>query len=91
MTPNHIFYHQALHQKELATKEKEVMVIRYAVGEKNTLEQKHLKEQAEKKYKEAIRENEILQHKLSTYSSEKNRIAQMLDNKVMECYINCIE
>lgn len=66
----------------MATKEKEAMVIRYAVGEKNTLEQKHLKEQAEKKYKEAVRENEILQHKLSTYASEKNRIAQMLDNKV---------
>lgn len=66
----------------MATKEKEAMVIRYAVGEKNTLEQKHLKEQAEKKCKEMGRENEILQHKLSTYASEKNRIAQMLDNKV---------
>lgn len=63
------------------------MVIRYAVGEKNTLEQKHLKEQVEKKYKEAVKENEILQHKLSRESSEKNRIAQMLDNKVRNMLI----
>lgn len=69
----------------MATKEKEAMVIRYAVSEKNVLEQKHLKEQAEKKCKEAVRENEILQHKLTTYASEKNRIAQMFDNKV--CHI----
>lgn len=72
----------ALHQKDLATKEKEAMVIRYAVSEKNTLEERNLKEKVDKKYKEVIRENEILQHKLTTYTSEKNRIAQMLDNKV---------
>lgn len=66
------------------------MVIRYAVSEKNTLEQKYLKEQAEKKCKETVRENEILQHKLSTYASEKNRIAQMLDNKVCTVIVSVI-
>lgn len=73
---------QAIQQKELATKEKEATVIRYAVSEKHTIEQKQLKEQAEKKYKEAVRENEILQHKITSLNSEKARICQMLDNKV---------
>lgn len=58
------------------------MVMKYAVSEKNVLEQKSLKEQTEKKYKEAVRENELLQHKLTTMNSEKARICQMLDNKV---------
>lgn len=56
--------------------------MKYAVSEKNVLEQKSLKEQTEKKYKEVIRENELLQHKLNTMNSEKARICQMLDNKV---------
>lgn len=63
-------------------KEKEATVIRYAVSEKNTLEQKHLKEQLEKKYKDALKEMEILQHKVSSSILDKNRICQMLDNKV---------
>ncbi|KAJ8961976.1 hypothetical protein NQ314_005757 [Rhamnusium bicolor] len=39
---------------------------------------------AEKKYKESIRENEILQHKVQSMVSEKARICQMLDNKCYE-------
>lgn len=60
--------------------------MRYAVSEKNTLEQKHLREQIEKKHKDALREIEILQHKVSSMSSEKARICQMLDNKVRNLY-----
>lgn len=59
------------------------MVIRYAVSEKNIIKEKQLKEASEKKLKEIIRENEILQHKVQTMVSEKNRICQMLDNKVL--------
>lgn len=66
-------------------KEKEATVIRYAVSEKNTIEQKHFKEQTERKYKEAMRENEILQHKVNSLNSEKARICQLLDNKVGKC------
>jgi chromosome segregation ATPase len=71
-------------QKELAQKEKEAMVIKYAVSEKNLLEMKHQKEQLEKKYKEQITENEIIQHKVQIMCSEKSRICQMLDNKCYE-------
>lgn len=58
------------------------MVIRYAVGEKHVLEEKHQKEYFEKKYKEALHENEILQNRVQKMGSEKSRICQMLDDKV---------
>ncbi|XP_018561678.1 coiled-coil domain-containing protein 186 [Anoplophora glabripennis] len=75
---------QAVKQKDAAIKEKEVMVMRYAVGEKNVLKEKQQRELAEKKYKEATRDNEIFQHKVQTMVSEKARICQMLDNKCYE-------
>ncbi|XP_060525764.1 coiled-coil domain-containing protein 186 isoform X2 [Cylas formicarius] len=74
----------ALKQKETAVKEKEVMVIKYAVGEKNVIREQQLREQAEKKQKELQKENEILQHRVQTMVSEKARICQMLDNKCYE-------
>lgn len=77
-----LFIFKAVQQKETATKEKEATVMRYAVSEKNTLEQKHLREQIEKKYKDAFKEIEILQHKVTSSIADKNRICQMLDNKV---------
>ncbi|CAG9772571.1 unnamed protein product [Ceutorhynchus assimilis] len=70
--------------KEAAIKEKENMVIRYAVGEKNVMKERQQKEQIDKKFKELQKENELLQHKLQTMISEKARICQMLDNKCYE-------
>lgn len=58
--------------------------MRYAVGEKNVLKEKQLRETTEKKSKELARENEILQHKIQTMISEKARICQMLDSKCYE-------
>ncbi|KAF7281692.1 coiled-coil domain-containing protein 186-like [Rhynchophorus ferrugineus] len=71
-------------QKELAIKEKENIVIRYAVGEKNIIKERQQKEQAEKKIREFQKENDLLQHKLQTMISEKARICQMFDNKCYE-------
>lgn len=67
-----------------AVKEKEVMVVKYAISEKTVLELKSAKDTAEKKLKDANRENEILQHKVSSTFSEKTRICQILDNKCYE-------
>lgn len=78
------YFCEAVKQRDAAIKEKEAMVMRYAVGEKNVLKEKHQKELAEKKYKEAMRDNEIFQHKVQTMVSEKARICQMLDNKCYE-------
>lgn len=63
-------------------KEKESMVMKYAVSEKNVFEQKSAKDKLEKKLNDIRKENEFLQHKLNTMVSEKARICQMLDNKV---------
>ncbi|KAF2896326.1 hypothetical protein ILUMI_09833 [Ignelater luminosus] len=69
---------------DMAIKEKEMIVMRYAVSEKAVLDLKAGKEIAEKKHKEAVRENEILQHKVTSMGVEKSRICQMLDNKCYE-------
>ncbi|XP_050293279.1 coiled-coil domain-containing protein 186 isoform X2 [Anthonomus grandis grandis] len=74
----------ATKQKEAATKEKENMVIRYAVGEKNVIRERQQKEQAEKKLKDAQKEIQLFQQKMQTMVSEKARICQMLDNKCYE-------
>lgn len=74
----------ALRKKEAAEKEKENMVIRYAVGEKAVLQERSLKESFERKFKEQVRENEILVHKVQSMNTEKARICQMLDNKCYE-------
>ncbi|KAL3289434.1 hypothetical protein HHI36_022859 [Cryptolaemus montrouzieri] len=71
-------------QKEEAVKDKENMVIKYAVGEKKLLAEMQLKEKGEKKCKDLTREKEILQHKVQTMVAEKSRICQMFDNKVHE-------
>lgn len=70
-------------QHVAAVKEKETMVIKYAISEKSVLELKSARDNAEKKLKEANRENEILQTKVSGAFSEKTRICQLLDKK---CY-----
>lgn len=70
-------------QRDFSIKEKEIMVMKYAVSEKNLLDLQGEKNRLEKKKKEALSENELLQHKLSSMMSEKSRICQMLDNK---CY-----
>lgn len=72
-------------EKDSAVREKDAMVMRYAVSEKNILDQKQSRENSEKRCKELLRENEILQHKVTQMSNEKARICQMLDNKVSVC------
>uniref|UniRef100_A0A1Y1L396 Uncharacterized protein n=1 Tax=Photinus pyralis TaxID=7054 RepID=A0A1Y1L396_PHOPY len=71
-------------QHVAAVKEKETMVIKYAISEKSVLELKSARDNAEKKLKEAHRENEILQTKVSGTFSEKTRICQLLDTKCYE-------
>ncbi|XP_044764847.1 coiled-coil domain-containing protein 186-like [Coccinella septempunctata] len=75
---------KAKKQRDEAVKEKENMVIKYAVGEKKILAESQSREKAEKKCKELKREKEIQEHKVRTLISEKARICQMFDNKVHE-------
>ncbi|CAH1098588.1 unnamed protein product [Psylliodes chrysocephalus] len=71
-------------RKDAALKEKEAMVVRYAVSEKNILKEQKQKESIDKKLTETQKELEILQHRIQTLNSEKSRICQMLDNKHYE-------
>lgn len=56
--------------------------MRYAVSEKGVLEQKAVREQSERKLLDALKEKDLVQHKLASMVQEKARICQLLDNKV---------
>ncbi|XP_014255468.1 coiled-coil domain-containing protein 186-like isoform X1 [Cimex lectularius] len=71
-------------QKDAANKEKENMVMRFAISEKELLNQKVEKENLNKKLKEATKENESLTNKLKTLSAEKLKISQQLETKNSE-------
>lgn len=75
----------------MATKEKESTVMRYAISEKAVIEQKSIREQTERKLVEALKEKDLLQHKLAAMVQEKARICQLLDNKVINCFFTSIE
>ncbi|XP_066142137.1 coiled-coil domain-containing protein 186-like isoform X1 [Euwallacea fornicatus] len=74
----------AVKQRDAALKEKESMVIRYAVGEKNLIKERQLREQSDKKNRELQKEYESLQQKLHTFIGEKDRICHLLDKKCTE-------
>lgn len=58
--------------------------MRYAVSEKNVIEQKNARESVEKRLRDALKEVELLNNKISMANSEKNRICQLFDNKCHE-------
>jgi len=69
-------------QYEAANKDKESMVMRYAVSEKEVIDQKKERESLEKKLREIGREKDLLLGKLKAVCTEKTRLCQMLDSKV---------
>lgn len=76
------FVVQVTKQYEASNKDKEAMVMRYAVSEKEVIDQKRERESLERKLREMARENDLLLGKLKGMSAEKSRICQMLDIKV---------
>jgi alkyl hydroperoxide reductase subunit AhpC len=77
-----VFLIQVTKQYEAANKDKEVMVVRYAVREKEVIDQKKERESLEKKLREMGREKDLLISKLKNISTEKTSVCKMLDNKV---------
>nr|CAD7575434.1 unnamed protein product [Timema californicum] len=69
---------------ESATREKEAMVVRYAVSEKEVIDQKKERETLEKRLKETSKEKELLLGKLKSLTADKTRVCQMLDSKCYE-------
>lgn len=77
-----MFLIQVTKQYEAANKDKEAMVMRYAVSEKEVIDQKRERESLEKKLREMGREKDLLFNKLKNISSERTSICKMLENKV---------
>lgn len=77
-------------QYEAANKDKESMVMRYAVSEKEVIDQKRERESLEKKLREMGKEKDLLLGKLKAMSTEKIRLGQMLDSKVTLLWIKCV-
>lgn len=72
-------------QYETANKEREAIVMRYAVSEMEVINQRKELENFEKKFKESVKDKEGLSSKLKSAMIEKARISQLLDNKVHQC------
>ncbi|XP_047001875.1 coiled-coil domain-containing protein 186-like isoform X2 [Schistocerca americana] len=69
---------------EASKRETEAAVVRYAVSEKELMEQRKEREAADRRLKDAVKEREALSAKLRTAAAEKTRVCQMLDAKCHE-------
>lgn len=67
---------------EIAQREKESAVMRYAIVEKKVIDANLAKDAVEKKQKENQKEVEALNHKLKLLNTEKTRMCQIVDQKV---------
>nr|XP_003701393.2 PREDICTED: uncharacterized protein LOC100882727 [Megachile rotundata] len=67
-----------------ANKERESMVMKYAVSEKQLIDTQRAREYAERKVKEMIKQQESLQCKLREMQGERARICNILDGKHRE-------
>ncbi|XP_012267065.2 intracellular protein transport protein USO1 isoform X1 [Athalia rosae] len=68
----------------IANKERESMVMKYAISEKQLIETQRAREYAERKVNEAFREQELLHTKLKQVQGERTRICNILDGKSHE-------
>eukprot|EP00090_Calanus_glacialis_P038399 TRINITY_DN6701_c0_g1_i4.p1 TRINITY_DN6701_c0_g1~~TRINITY_DN6701_c0_g1_i4.p1 ORF type:complete len:807 (+),score=340.83 TRINITY_DN6701_c0_g1_i4:80-2500(+) len=69
---------------DLANKDKESMVIKYAMGEKDIMIAKRGKEDLEKKLREVWKDKEGLQYKIKTLGTERTRLQGICDSRAQE-------
>lgn len=69
---------------EVANRDKESMVMKYALGEKDILVARKGKEEAEKRLKESNKDKEGFQYKIKTLSTERTRLQALCDNRMQE-------
>lgn len=67
-----------------AHKEMESMVMKYAVSEEHLIDTQRARDFAERKMKEVMKEQELLQNKLRQVQGERSRICNILDGKCRE-------
>ncbi|XP_044581320.1 coiled-coil domain-containing protein 186 isoform X2 [Cotesia glomerata] len=73
-----------LHQYSSANKERESMVMKYAISEKQRLDLQRTLEQSHSRLKQLTSDKEVLTSKLKTAFNERSRVTQMLDVKCRE-------
>ncbi|KAL0270303.1 UNVERIFIED_CONTAM: hypothetical protein PYX00_007767 [Menopon gallinae] len=69
---------------DIANKERESMVMKYAIGEKSVIDLKREIQSLETKVKDMIKEKEANQMRLKNISAEKVKLNQLLDSKISE-------
>jgi len=69
---------------DLANKDKESMVIKYAMGEKDIMIAKRGRDDLEKKLREALKDKEGLQYKIKTLGTERTRLQGICDSRAQE-------
>lgn len=67
---------------ELAQRDKESAVMRYAIVEKKVIDANMARDGVEKRWKEGQKEVEALNHKLRHMNTEKTRMCQIVEQKV---------
>lgn len=82
MPANAFFLSKANKKCEEARQEKEVMVMKYVRGEKESLDLRKEKETLERKLRDANKELEKNTNKIKQLSQEKGRLQQLYESKV---------
>ena len=72
---------------EAANRDKESMVIKYAMGEKDIMIAKRGKEEVEKRLKESLKDKEGLQYKVKTLGTERTRLMGVCEARAHETLV----
>jgi len=67
-----------------ANKDKESMVIKYAMGEKDILIAKRGRDEYEKRLKEALKDNDSYQYKIKTLGTDRTRLQALCESRGQE-------
>uniref|UniRef100_A0A8D8HJM6 (northern house mosquito) hypothetical protein n=1 Tax=Culex pipiens TaxID=7175 RepID=A0A8D8HJM6_CULPI len=73
-------------EHQSAVKDKEIIVMRFAIVEKNLLDAKNHIEQLEKKEKKILKETEALNSRIKILKDEKQNVNTLLEIKVGNIY-----
>ncbi|XP_040563284.1 coiled-coil domain-containing protein 186 [Lepeophtheirus salmonis] len=73
---------------QMAKRDKESMVVKYAMGEKDVIKIRKAKEDADKKIKTLSKEKEDLSNKIKSVSSERTRLQQLCDSRQQDLVVS---
>eukprot|EP00094_Tigriopus_californicus_P012861 TCALIF_12435-PA protein Name:"Similar to Otg1 Uncharacterized protein C10orf118 homolog (Mus musculus)" AED:0.15 eAED:0.15 QI:1/0.4/0.16/0.83/0.8/0.5/6/0/729 len=71
-------------QFQAANRDKEAMVMKYALGESEVIRQRKAKEDAERKLKLALKDNEDLQARIKVCQTDRTKAQQVADSRLQD-------